>query len=68
MKYIDCVTKNYRYEICPVDLGEYRNSTLGDKFEQLDPDGFTCAAETGDAILESNGWTAVKSLAEDAGE
>jgi len=55
---------NYRYEISQENLGEYRNTTLSEKFETLDPDGFVCDESTGDRILEAHGWTAEKTIAE----
>lgn len=43
--------KKYRFEI-PAETG-YRNHTIGQAVTDLDPDGFTSDAETGDEIIET---------------
>ncbi len=52
--------KKFRYEISKTDLGNFRNTTLSEKFDVLDPDGFIAEEAVGDAVLQHHGWVAEK--------
>ena len=57
-----------RYDIHPEHKGDYRNTVIDEKVDNLDPDGFEADEKTGDKILKDHGWTADKSEPEKSGD
>ena len=63
-------TKKYQYEFSGDAIGPYRQHTIYQTIEALDPDGFISDGQTGDTIIDAIEWGDMYVLEDwqDAGE